>query len=118
MTIETWKQEFYPTEADSTSKETAIAHSLRKWVGLRPENLTKHGITNYDLYTIQYKNERFDINGQSCALCSHFFSRDWCVNCPLHKHLGQDCDDENMPYSIYIASRDPEPMITALEALL
>ena len=45
MSIESWKAEFYPTPADEASKDQAIAHSLRKWEGLRKENLDRHELS-------------------------------------------------------------------------
>lgn len=39
MSLETWKEEFYPIPADEVPESQALAHSLRKWEGLRKENL-------------------------------------------------------------------------------
>jgi hypothetical protein len=37
MSLESWKAEFYPIPADEVKKKDALAHSLRKWEGLRKE---------------------------------------------------------------------------------
>ena len=43
MSIATWKKEFY-SPISKCPKSKAAAHSLKKWIGLRPENLAKHGL--------------------------------------------------------------------------
>jgi hypothetical protein len=45
MSIETWKAEYYPCDADSDEAQAApAAHGLRKWYGLRPEAIARHGL--------------------------------------------------------------------------
>ena len=38
-----WCEEFYSVDAKDVPKQEAVAHSLKKWIGLLPENLAKHG---------------------------------------------------------------------------
>lgn len=35
MSIDSWKAEFYPTDAIDTRRDEAIQHTLRKWKGNR-----------------------------------------------------------------------------------
>ncbi len=47
MSLATWKAEFYPFTAEKCAAEfpeEALDHSIRKWEGLSPENLKKHGV--------------------------------------------------------------------------
>jgi hypothetical protein len=127
VSLKTWKDEFYPVEADKTEPGIeAIEHSLRKWRGLRAENLAKHDCgesrgTIYDGIRV------FDVNNMSCALCFH--AAEWngmlgsgdCDDCPLRDYLGRSCDEsleEPMPYVVYRRNGDVEPMIEALGGAL
>jgi len=127
MSLQTWKEEFYPIEACEVSEENAIQHSLTKWIGLRKRNLKKHNI-NVDGDCIEdyhdYDGESFHIDTESCALCCHYLKysprESSCASCPLYKQPGNmACDyGENSPYWIWISDNNPEPMIKALRACL
>lgn len=122
MTIKTWKEEFYPVDASEVStKRGAILHSIRKWKGLLPENLERHGIRHGDIpYNIVDKfGETFDIDIESCALCTLYYDYDNCVRCPLAHTLGKRCDDgRTSPFNTWIRRGVPESMIMALEKTL
>ncbi len=48
MSLESWKKEFYPTRAaDVKTLDEALTHTERKWEGLRPENLERHGLRKH-----------------------------------------------------------------------
>lgn len=141
MSIETWTQEFYPHKADSAeAHERAIDHSLQKWIGLRHENLEKHGLVQigcnlYNLEDAARLRPVFQISADTCSLCSVFYdisaayvgpedSDEWeavpeCRECPLSKvRGGVPCDhpwkfETNSPYGqgTWGYSPDPEPMI-------
>ncbi len=121
MSLKTWKEEFYPVEADSleaqSSARAAIEHSLRKWRGLRPEALLKHKVRLEGPYHKQIFDDCADesqvISGSSCALCQRL-----CYDCPLVKVSGLVCDDEGSAWGVYIHKADPEPMIAQLEKAL
>lgn len=136
MSIETWKEEFMPVPASAEmSTLEAIEHSIRKWVGLREENLRRHGLFQ-DTYLIgeqgPIRHGYIYINNSSCALCVKFLSARYstrvspCVRCPLYAALGQvGCSSSYYtrwqlygvqwsPYDIFLKHGDPEPMITSL----
>lgn len=119
MSLETWKAEFYPTPAEDTAKEDAIAHSLRKWQGLTPENLKKHGVIHEPFAgvidesdfsagkPIYMYSEAVPIDSGTCALCHHHYNsgdeeswedddfdeEDSCGVCPLKEARGGvSCD--------------------------
>ena len=133
MSLKTWKEEFYPVEADSpeaqASTRAAIEHSLRKWRGLRPEALRKHEVRLEGPYNKEIVDntgdridDRFGISGYSCALC-HMAEFYICDDCPLVKVSGVACDhaeniDEVSAWEVYIHTADPEPMIAQLEKAL
>lgn len=96
MSLETWKKEFYPVEADKAtgSDLKALQHALKKWKGLTKKNLQKHNIhrpaLSYTLVNDEDKNkdewiiETFDIADESCALCHrHLYGGRDCRKCPL-----------------------------------
>jgi hypothetical protein len=124
MTLQTWKEEFYPIDAKYVSKEDAVEHSLRKWIGLRAENLSKHGVNAtysrvYDGDGVCGEDEMMYIDDESCALCVHYIENE-CSACPLFGLLGRSCDkgDEIISeYASFVRFGNPEPMITALERL-
>ena len=120
MSLETWKQEFYPIPAGEVPVDQAAEHSLRKWIGLRPENLTRHGVSSYGRSLID--DERQDllaIDGESCALCVHHLDNfAGCPRCPLCLHLGGPCDLKGQPYHVFLHTGDPKPMIAALQAVV
>lgn len=127
MSIASWKKEFYPVNAASkratASPLAAAKHSLRKWIGLRPENLEAHGLWNNGLYKILEcgtNDEAFRIDSDSCALCQLIKPErngQGCGECPLAiVRGGAPCDGKksNESKSPYAAS-SPEPMIGWLE---
>lgn len=111
MTDSTWAREFYPIAAvhmlKSSDKE-CLEHSLRKWVGLRDVNLTKHLV----------KKPHFP-SAQSCALCVKHLTDGNCNSCPICKIRDNlDCGDPEGPYQHYQDTQDPEPMIELLTLAL
>ena len=93
MSIESWKAEFYPVEADKCPKENVVAHSIRKWEGLYADNLKKHGLEVDSDYIEDCLYDRFYIDSSSCALCQTHFT---CGDCPLYKVRGDvSCDNRS-----------------------
>ena len=132
MSLETWKAEFYPCEADSKeAQKDPILHSLRKWYGLRWENLFRHGLmlrgrllVSEQASTLTY-DECLEIDGDTCALCRRFHQLFCCDDpdlgvCPLRTVSGgNNCDyDEHQPWSVFCNTGNPEPMIAALRMAL
>jgi hypothetical protein len=110
MSLESWKAEYYPVPADQCPPEQAVEHSLRKWIGLRRENLERHGMRamSEDITDAQ-TSEWFRIGASTCSLCE---THTICRGCPLL--AGQCVDGMNAWWD----DHDPEPMIAALEAAL
>jgi hypothetical protein len=125
MSLESWKEDFYPVEAnDVPPGKPSIEHSLVKWVGLREENLNKHNIIfDDDDGNIGGDGDgSLSISGESCALCCNYLA-DGCRGCPLFISLGgRVCDDsgkaKDSPFGRYFEEHTPEPMIQALELAL
>jgi hypothetical protein len=136
MSLDTWKDEFYPQEAFSVPEVHAVRHSLQKWYGLRPDALLRHRVELdscgdvSDLIT----DRHLSIRGDSCALCHHYNIRyGSCKACPLALvREGVPCDeawgDENedspepgdklSPWFEWRRRGNPEPMILWLERAL
>lgn len=117
MSFETWCEEFYPIEAKEVSKEDALAHSLRKWEGLRPKALKRHGMLfgHRRLYEVGGP-ECLSIDADSCALCVHHRGNH-CEECPLEV-AGQGCEHNSSPWKRFAVKGKIKPMISLLEKLV
>lgn len=121
MSLQSWKKEFYPIDAKDVRKKDAVEHSIKKWEGLRRENLERHDLVlKYGWIVVDIcSEERFAINGETCALCVHYFEGG-CYYCPLKIVNGhvpcfkQNESDINI-YSEFTDHSDPEPMIEMLK---
>jgi len=135
MSLQTWKAEFYPVEADQCPIDQAVAHSLLKWKGLTAENLAKHGVERWpDSNNIGAEDDTLWIGSESCALCHHFHTDDpqenehgdetFCLECPLaiardgfacdnhrHNEAGEYIESESPWHAFTHENRDPQPMI-------
>ena len=150
MTLATWTPLHYTTSArlflkeafTPTNKLAAVEHSLKKWEGLRPEVLAKHGLTldrNNNVNDVNNVNDLLNIDSTTCALCALVLHREAedehgyeCDSCPLAEARGgyacdcstpdeiednDDGDDEYVsPWDMWQCHGDPEPMIAALKA--
>lgn len=125
MSLETWKNEFYPQEASeaTSSDEEAIEHSLKKWEGARRENLKKHSV-NYFKHRIGTLFNCFYFDISSCALCHRYSLSGSCFSyrenkfCPIVEFQGYPCDVSGpiQTHSIWaLSNKTPEPMIKLLE---
>lgn len=116
MSLQTWKDEFYPLAVEKTTKATALWAVIRKWEGLRQENLDRHGVLA-GVNTVMEKGTvtelPFPIGAASCAFCHHYLREpeppedpdedptdEWrdksdCDECPLYQiRGGYSCDKE------------------------
>lgn len=107
MSMQSWKEEFYPEPANSfrgrqmsaeVAKEAAL-HSARKWEGFREENLIKHDLFIVGISKIGSNTEPgLEFNCTTCALCQLFRHNgaircDWC---PLnHLEGGKECGERS-----------------------
>jgi hypothetical protein len=127
MSLQTWKAEFYPTEAKDVSVEAALDHSILKWRGLQEDALKRHGATPYNY---GFEGEvRFDCGGtfktnvDSCALCIYHARNQAdkaCASCPLAKaREGVPCDEchdaeDHGPWTQWCDGDDAKPMLAWL----
>lgn len=128
MSLETWKAEFYPIPADKVKKKDTLEHSLRKWEGLRKENLEKHEMKlSGARLTGQDGLGYLLIASESCALCvvagkealgemrPPCACASYCGKCPLYKLDKTSCDfGEGNPYKVFSIEGNPEPMISLI----
>ena len=128
MSIESWKQEFYPVPAEKVPEADALAHSLRKWEGLQEEALRAHALQldHGDLYRADAPDlegrPEMVVDGESCALC-HLYSlkEDRCKLCPLAlSRDGIPCDrpapgEAISPWHQFRHANNPAPMLEALK---
>lgn len=121
MSLATWKEEFYPVDAENVEEKDAIDHSINKWIGLLSANRKRHGINLiYGGWTAPYiadKDDVFDINGSTCALCQIYMKKDFdavdpCENCTIVKALGETCGKE---YLVFADTGRPTKMIRLLQ---
>ena len=119
MSIETWKDEFYPTDAAEAidSPLEAAEHSLRKWTGMLPENLKKHSITFDDMMVEDF------MDSNTCALCEYDDDRrlligaSSCSCCPLAS-AGFQCSDGNSPWRRSRAEQTGAPLVKAITLVI
>lgn len=123
MSLQSWKEEFYPVDASEVKKEDALAHSLKKWIGLRYENLERHNVARHGSY-LEDGEYSFMVTADSCALCAHYLTPKpgvfRCGACPLAEAIGASCDQELVvgipaPYFAFTRHGNPEPMIMHIE---
>lgn len=133
MSLESWKQEYYPVPANETDKSDAVAHSLRKWLGLRPEVLAAHSLVMFGCRLCEKDNlgTGLYIDADSCALCHHYspdsvYAEDddtECERCPLYKARGGHvchvddvaAGETETPFRAFTRTDNPEPMIRWLQ---
>jgi len=119
MSLGSWKKEFYPTEADSDeAMGDAVGHSLLKWIGLRQENLKRHGVNVSHYGNLVDEHDCFVISGSSCSLCQRHSIG--CNHCPLLVIRDTSCaspmsDEKLSPFDEWEMNFNPEPMIYWLE---
>ena len=129
MSLTSWKEEFYPIDAaHPDALKAPAAHSLQKWLGLRPEALARHKVY-LAIDEVSEKGRVVSRNGSGmyvdsyhCALCERYLKRlpmNTCSRCPLYKLLNHvSCDEgDDSPYDCLVEHKDPEPMIAALTEL-
>lgn len=90
MSVESWRDEFYPISARAMARRSddplvLTKHALQKWKGFLPENLEKHGIgPNDDL--------EVSADVSSCALCEAYMNIEpLCRDCPLYQLRDEKC---------------------------
>lgn len=127
MSVQTWKKEFYPSTAiHGKSKAALIAASLKKWIGLRKNNLRKHKLRKESTVLMgedmRWEDEDFDVCSENCHLCQKYYNEqlqdreDECVDCPIFRHTGgRPCGEE---YFHWEDTGDPGPMIRLLQRTL
>lgn len=125
MTIQSWKNEFYPVEAQKVAISDALQHSLVKWKGLTAENLSRHEVKSYlGVLKDEVGDEVLCIDSSSCALCVHYLGDDdphehQCTGCPLFEVRGVGCDEKtygrDAPYQCFSSYSAPMPMIALIE---
>ena len=114
MSLQSWKEEFYPISAreiakivedresdiSTKSKIELVEHSLRKWEGNKSKNLRKHKMRKDWSNSIEdeYRNY-FEVDSSSCSLCKVFHERgngSVCEECPLSiARGGLACDEDD-----------------------
>lgn len=120
MSKKSWLEEYYPVPADQVAEKDAVAHTRRKWEGLLPENLKKHGLSDPPI----------DVDTTTCALCVHYYHHPMlgqeyrsCTRCPLaNARGGVPCDrcrteEHEAPYHAWSGYEDPTPMIQLLREI-
>lgn len=99
MSFESWKAEFYPiiAQAAASSPESALAHSVQKWVGKLSHNRVKHGVMQSNTSVFAHGEANVLVyNADSCALCHQYVMREVdCRNCPITRNTGISCNEED-----------------------
>lgn len=127
MSYEAWKTRHYPTDASEFSglahrdlnvQLRATQHALRKWRGLRKENMFEYGLTFFsprEIGEIGTSIISLRVDASNCALCqlcTDENERIQCSRCPITIINGRTCAPE---YRTCSNHEDPEPMIALLK---
>ena len=125
MSLETWKHQYLHLSVEQTKPGEAVAHSLKKWKGLRSANLEAHGMVKTvdgDIEERSGRQRELCISASSCSLCHHFYNDHSCKACPLAlSRDGTSCveatsDESESPWDAWDKGKNnPEPMIAALK---
>lgn len=122
MGIASWTKKHYVVSADEAATDdiTAVEHSIAKWKGLRPQVLSKHGLTVDHVGDLvsDDPDEEFSIDRSTCAMCvlDSKRARACCDSCSYREVHGEICAGrEDSPYDVWTETQDPEPMIKALK---
>tara|TARA_Y100000034_G_scaffold6296_1_gene6940 strand:- start:88 stop:438 length:351 start_codon:yes stop_codon:yes gene_type:complete len=100
---------------------------LQKWIGLRKENLKKHGLKRRDKKLYEYGKPYavYSITTKTCDFCKKHYRRlnyglSDCSTCPLFKIRNAKCfkPRDDSPYAKYINKSNPEPMIELIRSVL
>ena len=93
MSLESWKEEFYPYDATLVEQgDEALNHSILKWEGLKPGNIAKHGLKMNKQWLTESDEKKMSINGGCCSLCQAYD----CDSCPLAEARGgYPCDEKD-----------------------
>jgi hypothetical protein len=121
MSLKSWREEFYPTDADSAADEgelAAVNHSIKKWSGLSATALAAHGMTKLPTRTLIQEADAailgaenaFWFDMETCALCmrTETDGEVLCDKCIVFTATGSTCDDG--PYSSWHMQGNPTPM--------
>lgn len=127
MSLQSWKEEFYPTKAlefysalEPSKEEVlkAVEHSLNKWRGLLFENKEKHQVfiltgakklvSNDDVNNVLHKDAVY-IDSSSCSLCC-MYEQD-CDRCVFTMRLDETC---GVYYNHWQSTGDAANMVFAL----
>ena len=129
MGLKEWKLKYYSIDAFKVKKKDALAHSLKKWEGLRPSVLERYGVIMV-LGGLSPKNMDADgtglyIDADSCALCTYYLLvHSNCTECPLARIRGGiRCDfrrprETMSPYTNMMDDGNPLPMLRWLRKAL
>lgn len=140
MSLQTWKQEFYPIPAKEASNLWvlgAVNNSPRKWKGLRHKNLKRHDCevrfigslvkwvvvekTQTDRGTNLVPIEMDPIEMGTDSLCRKYKGSEVCDGCPVAEaRLGVPCtqlygDEVVSPWIAFVCHKNPKPMIRVLK---
>lgn len=120
MSMKSWMSEFYPIPAKlmyGASDEVCILHSLRRYEGLKPENLLKHGLKLIDYILMEPDtNKSLGISSFHCALCIKYptvCTGENEMKCIFIRVTGQSCTREYRCVNSTVKT-----MIETLQALL
>lgn len=129
MSYETWYEEF--VDLSATDFRTAVKNTVKKFKGLLPENLSRHGLRQADFRLVDDHGEKHPRNAQkTCPLCMLWNTSQvtvmqpiWCVKCAdafdldIAGNIYMWCADRE-EYKLFEEMNDPHLIIDALERWL
>lgn len=120
MSLASWKAEYYPIDAQEAAAKgdlVAVEHSIRKWEGLTPENLARHGCAKILRNISDEDRQILQINDSTCSLCVLHYKKlnsEPCATCPIFLVHEPCCDWPQSPFTRWVATTSPHPMLRVL----
>jgi len=129
MSKESWLERYYPVPAEmaTQSELEAVEHAIRKFQGLKPKVMSKHGVWLVEAVLCDGPNydEVLRINSVTCALCERHRTEPSgllnCEECILSKVRGVACDrredyvdEDRAPYQAAVFGGYTTPMLELL----
>jgi hypothetical protein len=128
MSLETWKEEFYPIPAKEMKNKSwreCIQHCRKKFQGFFQKNLRKHGVKFDFIFSHVQEKGRYEpwdnipLNPRTCALCVKARHCRYCILVLTLSNL-EDLNQEHcVPVcDIFFATHNPTAAIALLDRTL
>lgn len=126
--LKSWLKAFYKpiTKARTWSDKKCFEHTLKKYEGTTPKVLTKYKLRRDTAVLEDVSHDFAAFNHDSCSLCKKYYNylannpctNNPCKGCPIDTS-GVRCGVlSKNPYSVFVSTGNPKPMIELMKKLI